>query len=75
MPIMMEIYEIRFKYRTWDGMESSGKVSIYDKSIRTVKNYAKRLERDGHWDVTIWKTSVKFGFGDGTEAEAYTQVN
>ena len=72
---MMDIYEIRFMYRTWDGKVESGEVRLFGKGIRAVKNYAKRLERGCYWNVTIWKTSVKFGFGDGTEVEEYTQVN
>ena len=71
---MMDIYEIRFMYRTWDGKVKSGETRLFDKGIRAVKNYAKRIEMDGYWNVTIWKTSVKFGFG-GTEVEEYTQVN
>lgn len=72
---MLDIYEIRFMHRTWDGKVKSGEVRLFGMSIRVVKNYAKRLERDGHWNVTIWKASVKLGFGDGSEIEKYTQVN
>ena len=72
---MLDIYEIRFTYRTWDGKVESREVRLFGKSIRVVKNYAKRLEREGHWNITIWKTSVKLGFGDWTKVEEYTQVN